>query len=403
MNVGVIGCGASGMMAAITASRNGHNVVILEHNENPGKKLLSTGNGKCNYTNNLMNHNYYNENGCELFDSVYAKFTNADTIKFFEEIGVYPYEKNGYYYPRSEQASSVVTCLVNEVKSLNVKTIYNCNIIKIEKEKDFIVKTDKGDFAFNKLIMATGSNAAPKTGSDGSGYGFAIKLGHKVKKPLPALCGLKCEEEHTNFKDISGVRCKAKVSLIINDKEIKSDIGELQLTDYGISGIPVFQISGEALRLHDKAEKVRINVDYAPEFELNILTDLILKRCEHMKGNSILDLFEGLFNSKLGSHFIEKANNDIKKFELENVTEDIAKKLASIIKNNIYNLKGHRGFDNCQVCSGGIELNEVKMTLESKLCKGLYFAGEILDINGECGGYNLQWAWSSGYTAGLLQ
>lgn len=402
MNVGIIGSGASGMMAAIIAAKNGHNVTVLEHNLKSGNKILQTGNGKCNYTNKNISEKDYSISGRNLFKAVYTRFDNNDTLDFFESIGIVPYEKNGYFYPKSEQAKSIVQCLLYEMSRLNVRTVYDCDINSIKKEKKFIVSAVKEDFLFDRLIIAAGSNAVPKSGSDGSGYGYAIKLGHTVKKPLPALCGLKCDGG--DFKQISGVRCQAKVTLNSNNKIIMSDFGELQLTDYGISGIPVFQISSEALRLVDSGERVTVNVDYAFDYTEIELKNYLNKRITTLADKSIASFLDGMFNSKLCDCFL---SDIIKKYgadlELNSVnSKEIIDILIKNIKHSEYIVKGHRGFDNCQVCSGGVLCDEVKETLESKIVNGLYFAGEILDVDGKCGGYNLQWAWSSGYIAGQL-
>lgn len=394
MNVGIIGCGASGMMAAITAARLGHSVTILEKNNKPGKKLLATGNGKCNYTNANITPDFYNSNAKELFEAVYGRFNKKDTIDFFEKTGITSYEKNGYIYPRSEQAQSVVKCLDAELIRQNVNVIYDCNISKVVKNNQFEVYADAKHYVFDRLIIAAGSNASPKSGSDGSGYGLAIKLGHNVIKPLPALCGLKCDG--ADFKAISGVRCQATVTLLCDGQFVKKDTGELQITEYGISGIPVFQISANALRLKDEGHNVSVIVDYASEYRSKELFNYLKERI----GSTGKNFLEGFINSKLAEMIYEQAN--INKESEISIDDNTLNYIVDIIKNSEYKVTGHRGFENCQVCSGGIDINEIDDSLESKIVKGLYFAGEIIDINGDCGGYNLQWAWSSGYVAGRL-
>ena len=404
MNVGIIGCGAAGMMAAITARKNGAKVTILEHKSEPGKKILSTGNGKCNFTNASMNEKYYFGSGKEHFSRIYDSFNIDKTIEFFDTLGIVAYEKNGYYYPRSEQASSVVECFIREINSLGIDVIYDCDIEEIRNNGEIIVNTKNNDFyVFDKLIICTGSNAAPKTGSDGSGYGLAIKLGHSVKKPLPSLCGLKCNNQTFDLKNLSGVRCKAKVKLETTIGESIEDTGELQHTDYGLSGIPIFQISGEALRRLDEGAEVSVIVDYAPEYSKEELTDTLRKRIKILQDKLIENFLDGMFNKKLCEEFIRECFI-AKKGRVEAINnERMISRLVNTIKYQRYYVKGHRGFDNCQVCTGGIPFSEVKDTLESKIVDDVYFAGEILDIDGQCGGYNLQWAWSSGYVAGLLQ
>lgn len=402
MDIGIIGCGASGMMAAVTAAENGHNVTVLEGGDRPGKKLLATGNGKCNFTNSIISEDCYNEEAGGLFHTVYSQFDLNDTLAFFEKIGVYPHIKNGYYYPRSEQAASVTNCFLNELNRLNVDIEYNCKVISVTKDDKFHVKSEKTDYEFDRLIICAGSNAYPNTGSDGSGYGLAIKLGHFIKKPLPSLCGLKLAGE--DFKLISGVRCQAEVSIVLNDGIIKSETGELQIADYGISGIPVFQISGKALRLADEGKIVQILVDYGPEYTEEEWRNILYKRARSLSDTHLLSFLDGLFNSKLAERIIYNSDLLEQNIKVSETDADIiAEKLIKSIKYNRYTVKGHRGFDNCQVCTGGVVLNEVKETLESRIVDGLYFAGEILDVDGICGGYNLQWAWSSGFVAGSLK
>ncbi|MDO4188397.1 MAG: aminoacetone oxidase family FAD-binding enzyme [Lachnospiraceae bacterium] len=401
MKIGIIGCGAAGMMAAITATKNGHIVTVFESNDSAGKKLLATGNGKCNYTNFEMNESFYNNDGKALFNDVYNRFDINETLKFFEEIGIYPLNKNGYYYPRSEQAVSVVRCLREKINKLGVNVKYNSKVDRIIKNDKFIVCCNNNNFEFDRIIVCAGSNANPSTGSDGSGYGLAIKLGHFVKKPLPSLCGLKCSGDE--FKYISGVRCHAKVTLFCDDLEIKSDEGELQLTDYGLSGIPVFQLSGEALRLLDAGGDIQINVDYIPEFSYEELTTVLCERINNLKDSKMNRLLDGLINSKVAENAIKTCGYNLDENIIKYNKDTLVSDLINSLKLKKYTVKGHRGFDNCQVCTGGVVCEEIKSTLESKIIEGLYFAGEILDVDGMCGGYNLQWAWSSGYVAGLLE
>ena len=401
MKVGVIGCGAAGMMAAITAAYNGHKVTILEHGIKPGKKLLATGNGKCNFTHTDITSEFYNESGRDLFNNVYSKFTYENTVSFFDEIGMMNVCKNGYYYPRSEQATTVVNTLINEINRLKINTVFECNIGSIIKKNVFEIKTDKGNFDFDKVIIATGSKASPKTGSDGSGYKLAESFGHKIVKPLPALCALECKG--FDFKAVAGVRCKGRVTLLVDSRKTINDIGELQLTDYGLSGIPVFQISSKAVRHLDSGSKVQVIVDFMPEEDnLDVIVNTIIDRAASGRFSRVSDMLSGMFNDKLARTIVKQSGL---KDEIRGnaISKEDARSIAKIIKELKVTVTGYKGFDNCQVCSGGISCGELKTTLESKMCEGLYFAGEIIDIDGICGGYNLQWAWSSGHVAGLLQ
>lgn len=406
MNVGVIGCGAAGMMAAITAARAGHKVTIFEHNSKAGKKILTTGNGKCNFTNKNINASNYNAEARELFEQVYSEFTNRDALDFFDEIGITPFEKNGYYYPRSGQASSVVSELIYEINKLKIKLKFNVNITKVEKGTCFKVTANDYAYEFDRLIIATGSKAAPLTGADGSGYDLAKELGHTVITPKPALCGLTTDTE--GFTSMSGVRCNAKVSLFINEELKKSEIGEIQFTDYGISGIAIFQLSDlvvKALYNLKKAEekKVYIGIDFAPDMEKDKLAEYLTRRKNNNPEKSTKELLEGFVNSNVALYIAGLYNSVASESKLGSDTSKQMDILADIIKCVKMRVSGNLSFDKCQVCSGGIPCNELKSTLESKICDGLYFAGEIVDVNGDCGGYNLQWAWSSGAVAGSMK
>lgn len=402
MKVGIIGGGAAGMMSAITAAKNGHNVTIIEHNQKLGKKILATGNGKCNFTNQDMNLYHFgaSDEDVDFIKAVYSRFDRDSVLSFFNEIGIAPFEKNGYYYPRSEQASSVAEALYSEVLTHSVNVVTECNIKEAYKDSKFVIATDKGKFKFDKLIIAAGSMASPKTGSDGSGYNLAKAFGHRIIKPLPALCGLKCEGKF--FKGVAGVRCRAMVSLYIDDEFVRAEEGELQLTDYGVSGIPVFQISADAVRALDEGSDVSVEIDFYKESsDIYDTEDMIRYRIECNPDKTADEFLNGVFNKKLIQMLISQCGINLNTKCSELNTEDI-ECLAELI--NTFNVKVlSPNADNAQICSGGINCNELKNSLESKLCDGLYFAGEIIDVNGDCGGYNLQWAWSSGYVAGCLE
>lgn len=401
MKIGIIGGGAAGMMSAIIAARNGHNVTIIEHNQKLGKKILATGNGKCNFTNQDMDLYHFgaSDENIDFIKTVYNRFDKDAVLSFFDKIGIAPFEKNGYFYPRSEQASSVAEALYAELMANSVNIVTECNIKELYKDNKFIISTDKGGFKFDKLIVATGSMASPKSGSDGSGYEIAKSFGHKLIKPLPALCGLKCEGKF--FKAVAGVRCRAMVSLYIDDEYVRGEIGELQLTDYGVSGIPVFQISADAVRALDEGSDVSVEIDFYNESsDIYDTENMIRHRIKCNPEKTADEFLAGVFNKKLIKMLIMQCGIEpsIKCSELN--YEDI-ECLSELI--NCFNVKViAANADNAQICSGGVDIAELKDTLESKICEDLYFAGEIIDVNGDCGGYNLQWAWSSGYVAGFV-
>lgn len=402
MDLIVIGAGASGLMAAITAAQNGSRVTVLEHKDKAGKKILATGNGRCNFTNQNMTSDYFygNKNLVEYGLSV---FNAKDSIDFFNKLGVVCKNKNGYYYPNSNQANTILTALLDEVSRLGITLVTECNILSINNRNNtFKLHTNKGNFKADRLIVSVGLLAAPKLGSDGSLFSLLKSFGHHFNPIVPALCGFKCK--NLSFKRVSGVRADAKVTALINDKVLAEDIGELQLTDYGISGIPVFQISRNLSKGLYNKDKVQVVIDFMPEYELESLANLITSIvAEYSRSKSWESLLSGLLNSKLSNELLVKAGinpTDIV-YSGKKVGAQIHA-LCSLIKSLAVDVIEYRDFEFAQVCAGGIKSEEINTkTLESLIVPGLYFAGEILDVDGICGGYNLQWAWTSGYIAGL--
>ena len=403
----IIGGGASGLMAAIAAAENGASVTILEHMPRVGKKILSTGNGKCNLTNLHMTEQCFRSSEHGFPMHVIEKFPVSDTLRFFRKIGVLTTDRNGYVYPYSGQAQTVLDALRDKTESLGIRTICECKILDVKKNTNdnFFIKTDKGSFLGESLIIAAGSMAAASTGSDGSGYELAKSLGHKIKKPLPALVQLKCAGDF--FKSISGVRSEAKVSLYTVGKHgelgsfLAEDTGELQLTDYGISGIPVFQVSRYAAEALDKRKQVAAMIDYLPSYTEDELFHLLKEQRRHLHDRTAEMFLNGLFHKKLASLFL-KAVHVRPDTAAGKLTDQKLTELCEVIKESVYEVTATNPYDKAQICMGGVDTREIdRETMESKLVRGLYFAGEILDVDGICGGYNLQWAWSSGHLAGV--
>lgn len=393
----IIGAGASGLAAGIFAAREGASVTIMEHTARPGKKLLSTGNGKCNITNLQLPSGAYRGNQPDFAYPALNAFTVNQTMEFFRELGIVLTDRNGYVYPNTGQAATVLEAMLFELERLGVRIISDCHVEAIKK--DLTVITENGKQKGDRIILAAGSMAAPKTGSDGSGYVLAQRLGHHIVKPLPALVQLRCREKW--YKQAAGVRTDALVTLKIDGKEVTSDRGELQITDYGISGIPVFQISRYAARALDEGQSVLAQLDFLPELPFTELETLLFERSKRFGYRPADGILHGVINSKLVKILLEEAGinravrvKDIKAHEIKNLTRCMKDLKTVIISTN--------AFDQAQVCSGGVDTREVDpVTMESRLIKGLYFSGEILDVDGICGGYNLQWAWSSGIIAGI--
>lgn len=400
----IIGAGASGLMAAAAAASKGARVALLEHKDDIGKKILATGNGRCNFTNTDMSVNKFHGSKA-LIKNGLSQFNYADTIRFFKELGIPAYDNAGYIYPNSRQAASVVAAFRMELMRLHVDVKTGINITDIKPADDrtgYCIQTDKGSFKSKRLIIACGLTASPKLGSDGSLFRQIEALGHHIQKPLPALCGFSCDG--LNFKKITGVRCDATVASVIDGQMTEQNTGELQLADYGISGIPVFQISSLMSRALDKGQRVEVIIDFLPAFSDDELNGYIKDRSITTTDNrSLNEMLNGLLNNKLLLELIHKSGvSPDKKGKL--LTDDDCKSLTRSIKHTAVSVKKPRGVEFAQVCAGGICTKEIDVrTLESKIHPGLYFCGELLDVDGICGGYNLQWAWTSGYIAGEMQ
>ena len=395
----IIGGGASGLTAAIFCARSGAAVTVVEHMDRVGKKILTTGNGRCNLTNLRMEPECYrcSQEGFPM--KVIEGFGVQETLTFFERMGIEPRSRGGYIYPNSDQASSVLDALRWELTHLGVNVLLSCNVKDIvENASRYEVHTDQGTFTADALILAAGSKAAPSTGSDGSGYELAGKLGHHLIKPLPALVQLRCQG--TMYKQVAGIRTQAKVRLMADGKVRAEDTGELQLTDYGLSGIPVFQISRYAARALDGRQRVTVLVDFLPLWKEDEAYGLLKKRVSMLADKTAEEMLNGLLSKKLAMALIKLAGIQPDK-RAGNLSGKQLGALCGQLKSYEALVMSVNPFANAQVCCGGVDTREVDpATMESRIRKNLYLTGEILDVDGICGGYNLQFAWSSGALAG---
>ncbi len=401
--IAIIGGGAAGMMAAITAARAGSTVVIYERNNRIGKKILATGNGKCNLGNKDLTPDLYYGGNKKFIDTSLRQFGVDDTIHFFHSIGLMIKEKNGYLYPLSEQASTVLDVLRGEIQALGIKVVIEAkvNLVSPKGADKWEVGYHNSKDAFDKVIIACGSKAAPKTGSDGSGYKLANQLGIKLVPTVPALVQLRCSEEYC--KMIAGVRCDAQIRLFNTknkSKELARERGELQLTEYGISGIPIFQLSRIAnYQLRDKEDLIVV-IDFLPDYSEEAYQTYYENRISLAEDKTVEEFFTGMLHKKLMTLFIKlsglKNNTLMKEADVECV-----KQVFDLCKSFCLHVVGSNSYDNAQVCAGGVSLEEITYEMEAKKAKGIYFVGEVLDVDGRCGGYNLQWAWTSGYIAGM--
>lgn len=402
--IGIVGGGAAGMTAAILAARQRAEVTLFEGNDRLGKKILSTGNGKCNLGNTDFGLDKYGTANPELLKGYLEQFGPDDTKEFFRSLGLLIKDKNGYLYPVSEQASSVLDVLRFEIereKRIHVRTQCRIDGIEWDKKKNCIrLMHEKECFSFDRVILTCGGKAAPRTGSDGSGYKLARMLGHGLIPVVPALVQLKCREEW--FKSISGVRTDAELSLLEGGRIRQTERGELQLTDYGISGIPVFQLSRRAGYILREQSQVEIKIDFLPGFEREGFEEKLLKeRAPGRLSGTVEEYFTGILNKKLMLLFIRLAGLKpavpVKEAEIRKL-----RRVYELCRELTVHVYAANSFDNAQVCAGGVPLKEITDRLESKKAPGVFFAGELLDVDGRCGGYNLHWAWCSGYLAGVF-
>ena len=403
MNVGIIGGGASGIMAAVIAARKGHKVTIFEHNDRIGKKILATGNGRCNFTNMEMNASFYHGENVSFTEQIFKQYNHLDTIRFFTDLGLYSKNKNGGLYPYCEQASAVLDVLRMEVNRLKINLILGAHVTDLKKEDKFCIiykNTEhivKRDY-FDKVILSAGSKASIVKGSDGSGYDLLRKLNLDIRKPLPALVQLRSDEAY--FKSINGIRCDACIELSIDQKIHHTERGELQMTNYGLSGIPIFQISSEAARAIDERKKVSVIIDFMPDIEtLDTMKAFLHNRITQNPDKLCDELLIGLFHKNIGQLLLKLCGiqGTMHVTELDHA---MLEKLAEKMKHLAVPICAANSFEQAQTCSGGLKTKELDETLEVKKIKGFYVTGEIIDIDGVCGGYNLQWAWSSGMVAG---
>ena len=396
----IIGAGASGLISAIYAAKNSSEVIILERNDTSAKKILITGNGRCNYYNEDQNINHYHSENNELIKDIITKENTDEIMNFYNKIGIVPKIKDGYYYPYSNQATSIKEALLTEAKIKGVKIITGENVTKINKNNNkFVIETENNTYNADKVILATGSKAYPKTGSDGSGYLLASFFGHKITNIYPSLSQLKGEESY--FKNWGGVRADVKVSLLEKNKIIKEEKGEIQLTNNGVSGICIFNLSGLASKGLMEGKKEEIVINFMPWLNnFNEASNYLEERNKKLKNRTIEQFLEGFLNYKL-IHVILKLSK-INKDDFWN--ELNIEKKKNLIQNLIsFTLKITKisSFEESQVCKGGVSLEEINVkTMESKLEKNLYIIGELLDVDGDCGGYSLAFAWISGMLAG---
>lgn len=397
----IIGAGASGITAAITAKDMGCDVAIVESNNRIGKKILITGNGQCNITNAHINVKRYHSNNSNFFENIIKSFNYKDTVNFFYSLGL-PITAldDGRMYPMSLQASSVVDILKTSLEERKIPIYLNSKIVKIKKLKDKFILTNqnKETFECDKLILACGGKSYPKTGSDGSGYELAKILGHNIITPLPALVQLKLN--YNRLKALSGIRFYGNAELITDNTSVSKQFGEILFTNYGISGPAILQLSRFASIALEKNKNVKLKIDIMPKFNKQSLINFLENHWGTFGYRSVSSSLIGIINKRFIPILLKQAGVELHKacFDL---TWKEKSNIYNLLKSWTFEVIGTNGFNNSQVTCGGVDTSNINnITLESKITPNLYFCGEILDVDGDCGGFNLQWAWSSGFTAG---
>ena len=397
----VVGGGAAGMVAAISVRRVISDVTLIERNPRVGKKILATGNGRCNYTNTNSECAYYYGGNPGFVQDALSFFSAQDTIRFFERLGIEPKEEElGKVFPMSEQASSILDVLLYELNRLGVNIICDTFVNNIKKEKGiFVVEAEGGGvISGDRVIIATGGKAMPSSGSDGNGYELAVKTGHRVTDVFPALVQIMLEGNF--FKRIEGVKVVGTAEIIHGKKTIEKDSGDILFANYGVSGPPILQISRRAGELLNEGKEAYLKIILMDKQEDDVLK-LIEKRIKSNINKPIDFSFVGLINKRLIPVILSEAGiNDIKR-PVNELSNSEQKRIAHILTDWRFKIRGTKSWPSAQVTAGGVNTEDIDpITMESKLVKGLYFAGEIMDVDGCCGGFNLQWAWSSGFVAG---
>lgn len=391
MNTAIIGGGAAGLVAAIAAASNGNSVTIFEKNDRVGRKILSTGNGRCNMTNiNADMANYHGKNPRFVMGAI-KRFWVKETLDFFKDLGVwYKTEEGGKVYPYSDQASAVLDSLRMKTEELGVELKTGCEVKSVAKNKNgFVVKTYGGErFAADAVVITTGGRAAPNLGSNGSGYDILKSFGHKITPVRPSLVQIKTETGVV--KKLKGIKIQGTIT--VGDVTEK---GEILFTEYGLSGPPVFSASSR----FDGQEYVYL--DIIPEYSAEQLAAMLAERVNRAPKVTLENFFVGVLNKRVGQALLKFLGIEpLSRYALTLTERDIAK-ISWTMKKWPFKSEGTMSWNNAQTTKGGADTSEFNPdTMESRLAKGLYAAGEVLDIDGDCGGYNLQWAWSSGFLAG---
>ncbi len=397
MVIGIIGAGASGMMAAITAAKNeNHQILLFERQARVGRKLHSTGNGRCNLTNLNCNEENYHGTDPGFSRAVLHALTPVQTLELFQKIGLYTVaEDSGRVYPYSDQANSVVDVLRFALQKKNIALLTGVEIQRVKKvHEGFLVQSDESSWKCDRLIVACGGLAGTKLGGSMNGYRLLRSFGHTVTKLRPTLVQLK--SDWRGCVALKGVRANCAAVICHDGVPVRKSIGELQFTEYGLSGPVIFEISRDVCQGDGSWTCV---LDFLPELSHEDLLNLL-----KLRANTDLEaeqLLTGILHNRLGRVIVGAAGISVTS-SISGLSQDQLVEVCKCVKHFEVNLTDTMGMDSAQVTAGGVLTGEFDPeTLESRIVSGLYACGEVLDVDGDCGGYNLQWAWSSGYAAGL--
>ena len=412
MKVVIIGGGPAGMMAAITSAENGNEVVLIEKMPSLGRKLCITGKGRCNITSSLEMEDFIKNtpgNGMFLY-SAFNNYTNQDIIKFLETQGLKVKEERGNrIFPVTNSARDVLNCFIKKLNELKIEIVLNTRVIEIliEEEKVVGVRTEKEEIKSDKVILATGGKSYPTTGSTGDGYELAKKIGHTITEIKPSLVPLECYEKET-VKELQGLSLKNVEINIVDEtkgKTIYNDFGEMLFTHFGVSGPTILSGSAHLVRYKSinqllKNRNISLLIDLKPALTEEQLDSRILRDFEELKNKQFKNSLDKLLPKKLIPQIIQKTGiNENKK--VNEITKEERKKIVKELKRFKIYIKDFRPIEEAIITSGGINIKEINpKTMESKIVKGLYFAGEIIDVDSYTGGFNLQIAYSTGFSAG---
>jgi predicted Rossmann fold flavoprotein len=390
-SVAIIGAGASGLLAATYLSRANIPVTLYEKNHKLAKKLLATGNGKCNITNHSITiHNYHSSSELHSFQSCIDKFDFLKCEQFFSSLGIpFTHNEQGRVYPLSLSAASIVDAFEFELKQNNAKTYLNTCVetIEFDQSKGLFLLNEKDYYKY--LIIATGSGAMKKLGSSTSGYEFAQKFGHDIIEPFPSLVQLECS--NTNLDIVKGLKITAKVN---------NTVGDVLFTKYGLSGSAILDISRDISYKLQFEKNVNITLDIFPQYSKEKLLQILKKRQQQLGNRDIIFWLDGLLHKKLSHYIILHLKLNTKVACANDLSIKQLRSIVHCLKSLPFSVFDTHGFEHCEVAAGGINTTQIDAkTMESRKQKNLYFTGEVLDIDGDCGGYNLHFAWSSGYVA----